>query len=85
MYDELCEDEAIKRTQEELFITSMLEIMYRLIVELSTRFSALENINVKFGFLNGYQINERDTSDLRVKAGLLADTYSKDINKKVLI
>lgn len=85
MYDELCEDEAVTRTPEELFIASMLQISDRLIMEMSTRFKSLENINDKFGFLNGGQINEMTLDDLKLKAGELADTYKEDLNKKELI
>ncbi len=83
--DELCEDEAVTLTPEELFIASMLQISDKLIMEMSTRFKSLENINDKFGFLNGGQINEMTLDDLKLKAGELADTYKEDLNKKELI
>lgn len=57
MSNELCGDEAPKSTKQ----LYMLEIIDRMIVELSDRFKALDNINSKFGFLNGVRIKKIQT------------------------
>lgn len=82
MFDELCEDQASEFSNEDLFRMSLLEILDRIITELSTRFTALENINNKFGFLSGVQIHGMEMKDLKNKAAELADTYTEDLNKE---
>ena len=49
------------------------------------RFDALKDVNSKFGFLSGSQINEIDSTTLQVRAKTLADSYPDDLNKEELV
>ncbi|ESN98835.1 hypothetical protein HELRODRAFT_162295 [Helobdella robusta] len=79
MADELCNDEALTSV-ENMYQVTMLEIIDRVITELSDRFESLNNINSMFGFLSGVKIEEMQTADLKIKAENLANIYSADLN-----
>ncbi|XP_046998334.1 uncharacterized protein LOC124613662 [Schistocerca americana] len=85
MTDELCEDEASNHSQEDLFSMSLLEILDRVIMELCTRFTALENISGKFTFLYDVQIQEMEAEDIKTKAAEVSDTYTEDLKKEDFI
>ncbi|XP_049964842.1 uncharacterized protein LOC126485531 [Schistocerca serialis cubense] len=85
MTDELCEDEVSKHSQKVLFMMSTLEIIDRVIMELITQFTALENTSAKFSFLCGFQIQEMEVEGLKAKAAELSDTYTEDLNKEEFI
>lgn len=85
MPGEICEDEAFGLTQEENFRGSLMEILDRILSEMNSRFGALKDINSKFGFLSGSQINETDSKDLQIRAKTLADSYPEDLNKEELV
>ncbi|ESO04373.1 hypothetical protein HELRODRAFT_172739 [Helobdella robusta] len=57
MADELCNDEALTSV-ENMYQVTMLEIIDRVITELSVRFESLNNVNSMFGFLSGVKIEE---------------------------
>ncbi|ESO05701.1 hypothetical protein HELRODRAFT_171362 [Helobdella robusta] len=77
--DELCNDEALTSV-ENMYQVTMLEIIDRVITELSDRFESLNNVNSMFGFLSGVKIEEMQTADLKIKAENLANIYSADLN-----
>ncbi|ESO05707.1 hypothetical protein HELRODRAFT_171369 [Helobdella robusta] len=77
--DELCNDEALTSV-ENMYQVTMLEIIDRVITELSDRFESLNNVNSTFGFLSGVKIEEMQTADLKIKAENLANIYSADLN-----
>ncbi|ESO00440.1 hypothetical protein HELRODRAFT_175871 [Helobdella robusta] len=79
MADELCNDEALTNV-ENMYQVTMLEIIDRVITELSDRFESLNNVNSMFGFLSGVKIKEMQTADLKIKAENLANIYSADLN-----
>ncbi|ESO00114.1 hypothetical protein HELRODRAFT_176425 [Helobdella robusta] len=79
MADELCNDEALTSV-ENMYQLTMLEIIDRVITELSDRFESLNNVNSMFGFLNDVKIEEMQTADLKIKAENLANIYSADLN-----
>lgn len=85
MPGEICEDEVFGITQEELFRGSLMEIIDRILSEMNSRFDALKDVNSKFGFLSGSQINEIDSTTLQVRAKTLADSYPDDLNKEELV
>lgn len=85
MPGEICEDEVFGITQEELFRGSLMEIINRILSEMNSRFDALKDVNSKFGFLSGSQINEIDSTTLQVRAKTLADSYPDDLNKEELV
>lgn len=62
MSGEICEDGVFGITQEEHFRGSLMEILDRILSEMNSRFDALKNVNSKFGFLSGSQINEIDST-----------------------
>lgn len=80
MFDEDCEDEITKFSREDLFRKSLLEIVDRIVKELNTRFQALENINTKFSFINGEEIEKSNINDIKEKAKELAIIYREDLN-----
>lgn len=80
MFDEDCQDELTKFSREDLFRNSLLEIVDRIVEELSTRFQSLENMNNKFSFLNGREIEESDMNNIKRKAKELASIYREDMN-----
>lgn len=82
MPDEMCDDEISDSHVEELFRMSLLEVIDRFTMELSTRFEALENINEKFGFLSGVQMYEMEVKDLKSKSAALASIYNRDLDKE---
>lgn len=79
MPDELCNDEA-PASVENVYQVAMLEIIDRMITELSDRFEALNNVNSMFGFLSGVKIEKMQIADLKIKAEELANIYSADLN-----
>lgn len=79
MFDESCEDEISKLSEEDRFRISLLEIIDKIVSELNTRFQSLEVLNDKFGFLNGIKIHQMDTEDLKSEAQKLAFAYKQDI------
>ncbi|ESN91252.1 hypothetical protein HELRODRAFT_182109 [Helobdella robusta] len=64
MPDELCNSEALASV-ENVYQVAMLEIIDRMITELSDRFKALNNVNSMFGFLSGVKIEKMQIADLR--------------------
>jgi len=85
MSGEICKDEVFGITQEELFRGSLMEILDRILSEMNSRFDALKDVNIKFGFSSGSQINEIDSTTLQVRAKTLADSYPDDLNKEELV
>ncbi|KAL4083513.1 hypothetical protein QTP88_028829 [Uroleucon formosanum] len=62
-----------------------MEILDRILSEMNSRFDALKDVNSKFGFLSGSQINEIDSTTLQVRAKTLADSYPDNLNKEELV
>ncbi|KAK5648368.1 hypothetical protein RI129_003260 [Pyrocoelia pectoralis] len=86
MFDEGCEDESPNLSEGDLFKIALLAIVDGIVNVLKSRFQALEEINEKFGFLNGSNFHQMDVKDLKAEVEKLSDIYQDDIiNKEELL
>lgn len=80
LFDELSEDQSRLLTSDQIFTKELNIIFDRLIAEITKRMTSANKLNSYFSFLNGHELSQLTSMDLKHCATNLALKYNRDLN-----